>query len=272
MGRPIDAGEATSWRSYLDSFHHEHPGITESILERCVDDAGTTPYHWIAAAIGGSPDRSGSDHQWAGPTVLDLACGSGPMRRLVTGTWVGTDRAPAELGVARARGAHPLVLGDAVDLPFARASFDVVICSMALMITQPLDRVLAEITRLLRPNGRLVALLPANRPLRSGDLVHVASLLLTLRRTRLAYPNDRALTHLPNLLDPAGLALVDDRRRRFEYSMATVDAAHDLVRSLYLPGVDPDRIAAADRRSERWVGQTFGVPLRRVVAQRVPTL
>ena len=225
------------------------------MLEQCRDDAGNDPYRWVEAAV---------DAQRA---VLDLACGSAPLTDRHN-TWIGLDASSAELGAAAARGASPLVAGDATALPFAAASFDAVVCSMALMVTQPLERVLQEITRVLRPGGQLVALLPTTRPLGLADYLRYARLLMTLRHTGLGYPNDDALTDIAHTLERGGLTLIQDDRRRFTYPVATPDAARQLVASLYLPRVDAARVTAAERATSRWVGHTLGVPLRRIVARR----
>ncbi len=256
MSRSGAAPGRGSWRAYIEGFHQERPGITERVLEQCRDEAGRTPYHWEAAAL--APNSS----------VLDLACGSGPLHRLRNGSWVGLDLSPAELGAAAARGAGPLALGDAGALPFDTAAFDAVVCSMALMVVQPPARAITEIARVLRPAGTLVVLLPATRPLRLADRLRYVRLLVALRRARLAYPNDDVLADLPAMLDRAGLTPVDDQRRRFPYTLATAGAARELVASLYLPGVDGARTAGATRVVEGWVGTTLGIPLRRIVAHR----
>jgi len=60
------------------------------------------------------------------------------------------------VALARARGidASP---GDVQDLPFPDRSFDVVVAAWMLYHVPALDRGLAEIVRVLRPGGRLVA-------------------------------------------------------------------------------------------------------------------
>ena len=40
------------------------------------------------------------------------------------------------------------------------------------------------------------------------------------------------------------------------------------VRSLYLPDVSPERLAAGERLARGWVGKELGLPLRRLVAVR----
>lgn len=106
-----------------------------------------------------------------------------------------------------------MVCASATALPVPTASVEVVVCSMALQVLDPLPAALAEIRRVLVPGGRMVAILPARRPLRVGDLPVLAGLLGILGR-RLTYPSDQALRQLPELLEGAGLRLAGDQRRR----------------------------------------------------------
>ena len=242
------------WREYLADFHATRAGITEELLAHTTD-GGTDPYGWVAEQLDPSA------------RVLDLACGSGPLRARHAGPWTGIDISSPELARARAQGAGPLVLGDGAALPFAAGSFDAVACSMALMLIQPVERALAEVARVLRPGGRLVALLPSSHPLRPGDMRRYGQLLVALRR-RLTYPNDRALAHVDPLLAAAGLTLAADGRRRFECDIADPYTAALCVTSLYLPDQDPERLARAFAVARGWVGHTVGVPLRLLVAER----
>lgn len=148
---------AESWATYLSWFHERRPGITEDVLaEALADESGTSPYGWLLSAI---PREA---------VVLDLACGSGPL--LLTGSGhrsVGIDRSTGELRRAARRTRSPLVRGDAAALPFANETFDVVVCSMALMLFEPVDAALAEVRRVLIARHRAVppaGVAPAERP------------------------------------------------------------------------------------------------------------
>jgi SAM-dependent methyltransferase len=182
--------------------------------------------------------------------------------------WIGFDRSPSELRLAHARGALRLMVADAAAAPLKRASADVVLCTMALMLVQPLDRSLLEIARVLRPGGRLVALLPATRPLRTIDRMRYLRLLAVLRRGRVGYPNDRALVRPHQQLSDAGLELVDDAQRRFDFPIDNERTADEFVDSLYLPGTDVAHRTRAQAMAHRWIGEALGIPLRRLVAVR----
>jgi SAM-dependent methyltransferase len=244
-----------AWDDYVESFHRQRPGITEDVLLHA--RAGSqTPYDWVTDALG-TDDR----------VVIDLACGSAPLYpRVQSMGWVGLDSSEAELGRAAERGARPLIRAHADATPVVSDSAGAVICSMALMILQPIDEVLAEVRRVLRPDATFVAVVPGHGPLTLSDRMRYARLLVALRRRRLAYPNDVPLRDPRALLLRAGLQLVSDERCRFVCPITDSSVAVACVRSLYLPGEEPERIAAAERVARRWVGSELGLPLRRIVA------
>jgi arsenite methyltransferase len=100
----------------------------------------------------------------AGARVLDVGCGTGVLTRRVArwsnvDTVVGVDVAPSLLDRARALcAALPNVAfeeGDATALPFADASFDVVVLDSTLSHVPDAERAVSEAARVLRPNGVL---------------------------------------------------------------------------------------------------------------------
>ena len=101
----------------------------------------------------------------AGDRVLDLACGTGVVARRVAQrlgprvTVTGLDLNPNMLSVARTAAANEGVVvdwreGSAEHLPFADASFDVVLCQFALMFFADRAAALGEIRRVLTAEGR----------------------------------------------------------------------------------------------------------------------
>jgi SAM-dependent methyltransferase len=174
---------------------------------------------------------------------------------------------PAELAAARVAGAGPLLRASATAIPLRDGSVDVVTCSMSLMVFSPLPLVLADVARVLRPGGRLVATVPAGGPLRGRDVLVVAGLLAALGR-RPAYPAGRELGRLPAHLAQAGLRLAGDERRRFGYRLRNAAGAAQFLSSLYLPGLPEGRrrLAGAYLRLLARFGTELPVPLRRIVA------
>jgi malonyl-CoA O-methyltransferase len=94
--------------------------------------------------------------------VLDLGAGTGRMtselkRRYRRALLVAVDLAPGMLREARKHQQlfrrFERVCGDAMRLPFADASVDVVVSSLMLQWCDPLDPAFAEIRRVLKPDG-----------------------------------------------------------------------------------------------------------------------
>jgi SAM-dependent methyltransferase len=97
----------------------------------------------------------------AGREVLEIACGAGAglgYLRSATHRLVAGDYTLSVLRVAQAqyRGAIPLLRFDAHHLPFATASFDVVIVQQALYYFRDARAVFGEIRRVLRSPGTMV--------------------------------------------------------------------------------------------------------------------
>jgi 2-polyprenyl-6-hydroxyphenyl methylase/3-demethylubiquinone-9 3-methyltransferase len=98
---------------------------------------------------------------WSGKAVLDLGCAGGFMAEALAdrGAQV-TGIDPAEEAIAAAR-AHAAATGRAIRydtgmgeaLPYPDAGFDAVVCVDVLEHVQDLDRVLAEVARVLKPGG-----------------------------------------------------------------------------------------------------------------------
>lgn len=100
-----------------------------------------------------------------GDEVLDVACGTGVLTRRAaevvrsTGSVTGLDLTPAMIDVAAS--IDPDIdwrIGDALELPFPRESFDVVLCQAGMMFFPDRVRAVREMRRVLRPGGRLAVL------------------------------------------------------------------------------------------------------------------
>ncbi|MEU5265274.1 class I SAM-dependent methyltransferase [Amycolatopsis sp. NPDC021455] len=99
----------------------------------------------------------------AGRRILDAGCGSGPLfaaLREEGAVVTGIDQSPAMLELARQRLGEDadLRVADLADpLPFADGEFDDVVASLVLHYLRDWDPVLAEVRRVLKPGGRLIA-------------------------------------------------------------------------------------------------------------------
>ncbi|MBM7785346.1 class I SAM-dependent methyltransferase [Tenggerimyces flavus] len=255
-----------TWAEYLESFHARTAGQTEDVLSRC--HAGDlTPYSWLIRPVIGRARR-----------VLDLACGSAAAAGLLasesakTGTFViGVDNSAAELAVGSERHPVPLLQADVQRLPFADQAFDAVVCSMGLMVVQPLPEILAEVARVTRENGLLVATVASPLPLRRADLMLLGRLTAKLRTTP-RFPAGGELGGIGTALTEAGFDVLEDGRERFAFTVRTAEDADLLLGSLYLPDTTEDRRDAAARwlaeQGQSRNGVDVAIPIRRITAMR----
>lgn len=140
--------------SFLRAFHDARPGITSRALAR----GGS--YERLAARV--PPGR-----------VLDLACGDGALLERLGPRAIGIDLSRGELARARARSpVLPVVQARAQALPFRDASFDAATCHLAFMLFDDIERVVAELARVLRPGAPFLALLGGGPTADGTDAFH----------------------------------------------------------------------------------------------------
>ncbi|MBA2317768.1 MAG: methyltransferase domain-containing protein [Euzebyales bacterium] len=116
-------------------------------------DGAFAALHWLAesrAALVPAPPAGGG-------RLLDVACGGGLLAPHLDPRWqhVGIDLVSSGLRLAALHGVLP-VQGDAALLPFADAVFDVVVAGEVLEHVVDLDTVVAEVCRVLAPEGTVV--------------------------------------------------------------------------------------------------------------------
>ena len=143
--------------AHLRTVHKHHTGFTETCASTCRDKTGRNSYEWLAEIV---PDIDGI-------RVLDLACGSGPLLKILYDRnknlkLKGVDMCPEELAIAKGRlpeGTVDLFELKAQNLTAINDnSIDVVLCHWALTLMNPITPVLNEIRRVLSPGGRFAAL------------------------------------------------------------------------------------------------------------------
>ncbi|MBA3543725.1 MAG: ubiquinone/menaquinone biosynthesis methyltransferase [Chthoniobacterales bacterium] len=101
--------------------------------------------------------------QWNPARLLDLATGSGDLaltiaKKLRQVEITGADFCAEMLEVARAKGLEKTVVADALDLPFAEASFEAVTVAFGLRNMADWGAALQEMARVLAPGGHVLVL------------------------------------------------------------------------------------------------------------------
>src|SRR5881409_966954 len=115
--------------------------------------------------------------------VLDVGCGWGELAERIQAELdarvVAVDSSPRMVELAQACGVDARV-GDVQELPFGKGSFDCAVANWMLYHVPDLDRGIAELARVLRPGGRLVAA--------TNGLTHLAELWSLVGRDRSSEP------------------------------------------------------------------------------------
>ena len=152
---------------HLKTIHQENTGFTEACASSCRDEAGRNSYEWLSEVV--------SDN--ASLSVLDLACGSGPLLKILFDrnknlNLKGVDMCPEELVLAKTR-----LKNSGVNLIESKAqnltaindnSIDIVLCHWALTLMDPIVPVLDEIKRVLTSEGQFAALVDGPMNAASG--------------------------------------------------------------------------------------------------------
>lgn len=148
-------GGAEEGLAMVDHQHWQLDGSAPELFQRYLVPAITAK--WAEDLVGRAQPRTGE-------AVLDIACGTGVVARLVAkrmaqGHVTGLDLNKGMLAVARTLPSVGVPLdwieGSALDLPFPAGKFDLVLCQLGLQFFPDQGRALREMHRVLSPSGRV---------------------------------------------------------------------------------------------------------------------
>jgi SAM-dependent methyltransferase len=175
------------------------------------------------------------------------------------------DRAVVELGDGgtrlRVAGRTAPVRPEA--LPLADDAVDTLLLSLVLPLVPRPDALFAELRRVLRPAGTLVAVVP------SGTVRSFAELRTAGVRRALGtgWPNPAGLDHSGWLLTSADFAVLQDDRALFFLPLPDDAAARSAPAALGAAGLRPPGLVHPDVATPL-IGRCLPVALRRLVARR----
>ena len=119
---------------------------------------GPDPYDLVFAAVAEREPRD----------IVEVGCGRGElaerMSRELSAHVIALDQSARMVELTAARGVEAII-GDVVDLPFGDESFDCAVAAWMLYHAADLDQALAELRRVLRRDGCLVAATSSERNL-----------------------------------------------------------------------------------------------------------
>jgi SAM-dependent methyltransferase len=177
--------------------------------------------------------------EWEPRRVLEVGGGPGELSERMQkelGAEVSfLDISPRMVELARERGLDAQV-GDVQSLPFEDGTFDTVVAAWMLYHVPDLDRGLAEIARVLRPGGALIAV--------TNSVLHISEL-----RELMAYPDGHQETfnrengeeflrkHFGQIerLDLETEVTVRDRQKLVDYQQSTTVPTHPVPENVELP-------------------------------------
>lgn len=227
-------------------------GDVAAVLRAATDPRGGRPLPWTVAPLAEAT------------RVLDVSCGSGPLADELAERWIGVDplAVPGRRRLLRASPAALPLLDNAVD-------------GIALLLVLPrlpdLDAVFAELRRVLRPGGTLVAVVPSAAPRTLAEL-RLAPTLLPVHRE---WTHRSGLDRAGWLLTAADFAVLTDDRAAFTVPLPDGPTARSLVTDLPRAGLWPPDLPAdvRDKVVDALVrragpGRRLPVPMRRLVARR----
>lgn len=163
-GLPLTVGD---WNSYLIDAHRESPGMTSHAFAGHRTSEGLDSYETLAGAIDLPRDRA--------LHLLDLGCGDGHFAQILLGQSrtphrdlkiLGIDMSPDEIALARKKVNDERVTFEcamAQALPLADSSIDAAYSHMAFMLMLPIEPVISELRRVLKPGAAFAALVGSPR-------------------------------------------------------------------------------------------------------------
>lgn len=269
------------WNEFLAEAHRKSPSQTPRTFSSFRTKSGETSYEILAQSL--TPGTNA--------TVLDLACGDGHLAHSLLprlgsqGRFLGIDMSEAELALARERVIDPRVsfqLAKAQALPIADASVDLVTCHMALMLMLPIEPVIQELGRVLKPAGKL-AVVVVRRTNREATWQAVVEQSIGVFFER--FPALKEVpTGDPRVLSVEGTRellnaeFMDQMEIEFDLEVATTpEGLWDFMRDMYYVGMVPEAEQGAMRERLIALGLArrgddglvrFAYPMRKFVFTR----
>jgi SAM-dependent methyltransferase len=210
--------------------------------------------------------------------VLDLGCGDGHFAAIAyeSPLDVGVDIRLREVREAAGRGPsvyRHLAAASATSLPFGDGSFATVVSNCAIEHMPEIDRVIGEITRVLRPGGAFVTTLPSEH---FADMLLGSTLLRSLRLRRAAGAYGRWFNRISYHYHVDPPEVWRERLARFDldvvehcyYFSARAHRAFDASHYLSVPNLGARKLTGRwvlhpiqARPYERWLRQYYEEPL-----------
>jgi ubiquinone/menaquinone biosynthesis C-methylase UbiE len=236
------------WSEHLVEAHKIAPSMTPYAFSPYKTASGLNSYELLAGTVASLASKDA--------TVLDLACGDGHLIPLLlkkiggNGKVVGVDMSDGELAIARNSVQDPRVTffqTKAQSIPLPDYSVDHVVCHMAFMLMLPVESVVAELSRILKPQGKFSAVIGGTSQtglyleLRQSMFQFIISRYPKVKEARVGDPRTASLNGLRELFRAdLGFAEVESLVD-FDLEVHTKpEGIWDLMKDLYFVAILPE--------------------------------
>lgn len=258
-GQPTTDAE---WTEHLRQAHEAAPSMSPLCFENFKLKRGVNSYQWLAGALDQVPGPA--------PSIVDLACGDGTLIPYVLkqkgdAKIHAVDMSEGELTIARAHhGKHKNVqirCEKAQSLSLPDGSVDAVLCHMAFMLMLPVEPVVAELSRILKPGGIFAAVV-GNPKKTDGRALEMLKLIKTfiqsrfpdLGQPRMGDPRVDTSEGLESLLNPStGFRIERIEEEKLQIRMAA-EKVSEWWKDMYFVSLIPD----AERAELNRILNTYG--------------
>lgn len=238
--------DADDWAEHLREAHAIAPSMTPHSygLYRTAD--GKSSYGILADQVEPRP----------GARLVDLACGDGHLIPLLLAKLdsasrvAGVDMSPGELDVARRDLSDPRVylhLATAQSLPLETGSVDHVLCHMAFMLMLPIEPVILELGRVLKPGGKFSAVIGSRADtglfdeIRQTTFRYIDSRYPKVRESRSGDPRVSSAEGLSELFCAPGVFHPLEEIREFSLIARTApEGIWDFMKNMYFVAMLPE--------------------------------
>ena len=158
------SADDNDWNDFLKEYHAQHPEITQACFADFKTDIGPNSYDLLLRELDQYSNKR--------ITLLDLACGDGYMTKSCLkkinndSKVIGVDMVQEEINRAKKLIKDPRVefkCESAQKLSLKSESIDIILCHLALMLMLPLEPVINEMGRVLKPGGKLAAVISGSK-------------------------------------------------------------------------------------------------------------
>jgi SAM-dependent methyltransferase len=273
------------WSEHLIEAHKTAPSMTPHAFAPYRTSEGLNSYEILARSI----VAPASD-----VSVLDLACGDGYLLQFLlprispSSRVFGVDMSEGELAVARRSYGDPRVSflnAKAQTLPLPPLSVDLAYCHMAFMLMLPVEPVVSELARVIKPGGKFSAIIGNRKS--SGFFSEIQQLVFRfldsryprIKETKSGDPRVQSEDGLKQLFNPdRGFS---DTIKVFEFELIVAtsrEGVWNMMRDMYFIGLLPDDQKEAlrkelgafvDTRCDESGNISFGFPMKKFSVSRI---